>query len=103
MDFRIGINGRQADVAGLPGVYAELAWDLSAQTGERVESTGGTTDLPAPDPQNFIPASEVTPEIKLSWLVSQFPESWLAEQKAHLAERFAVPARHRAEPVSMAV
>jgi len=103
MNYRLDITGQQSNTDGLEGVYTELAWDLFASEGARVESTGGIVTLPDPDPANFVAAEEVTPEIKLAWLLAQFSPEWLAAQKTMLADRFAAPMRFRADPVMVAV
>jgi hypothetical protein len=75
------------DEDGMTDVVQTIHWVLMAQDGEYTASYYGTVGVGAPDPQSFIPYSQLTEAEVQAWTESAMGEEQVAEYKTGLAQQ----------------
>lgn len=74
MTYELKINGVNCNTSenGLTDVVKSIGWEYIGTEGEHTVREFGQQEVPDPNPETFIAATELTKEIVTSWLTSIF-------------------------------
>jgi len=76
MTYELKINGVNCNTSenGLTDVVKSIGWEYVGTEGENTVREFGQQEVPDPNPESFIAATELTKEIVTAWLTSIFNE-----------------------------